>query len=46
MKRDFKPLAIHTATKDRMDVNKLLKCETYDSLINRALDVLENTKKQ
>ncbi len=39
--KNVKPIVVHISTKELMDKAKLVECETYDSIILRALKKLK-----
>lgn len=38
-------VVVHTDTKQTLDESKLVDCETYDSIISRALKALNATER-
>ncbi len=44
--KKFKLIIVHTATKDSLDNAKLVSCESYNSIIERALEALKEKEQK
>jgi hypothetical protein len=42
MEKNKHLIVVHIPTKESLDKNKLVECETYDSVITRAIKALES----